>query len=144
MSVDPTPEPDPTNPGDPATQLTEANERIARLSRDLDDLRTEQRLVHKLAAAGVVDLETAVLVAQARTNGGDPAQIDACIAQLRKDKAYLFGPPADPATARRTAGVKDRTTPGGTALQQAATKAARTGSRADLLQYLRLRRNLVS
>jgi len=143
MSVDPTPEPDPTNPGDPALQLAEANERIARMARDLDELQTEQKLAHKLAAAGAIDLETAVVVAKARIDGNDPARIEACVAQLKKEKAYLFGAPADTTAARRTAGVKERTSGSATALGQAAEKAARTGSRADLLQYLRLRRNLV-
>ena len=143
MNTEATPQTDGTNAGDPAVQLAEANQRIAQMSRELDNLQTEQKLTHKLAAAGVIDLETAVLVAKARTNGKDPAQIDACIAQLRKEKAYLFGPPADATASRRTAGVKDRTTACGTALEQAAQKAAQTGSRADLLQYLRLRRNLL-
>ncbi len=59
------------NAADPAAQLAEANEKIARMSRDLDELQLEQKLTHKLAAAGAVDLETAVLVAKARMDGQD-------------------------------------------------------------------------
>ncbi len=137
--------------------LAEANRKIAEMSRDLDELQAEQKLTHKLAAAGVVDLETAVLVAKARlaerassqkTTEGERGrspheEMDACVAQLRKEKAYLFGGPTETATPRRTAPAKDRGVAGSTALEQAAQKAAQTGRRADLQHYLKLRRNLL-
>ena len=44
-----------------AEQLAEANQRIARMSQDVSDLQTEQKLACKLVAAGAVDLEAAVL-----------------------------------------------------------------------------------
>jgi len=140
---------DATEPNDekttdnPAEQLAEAEERMARMSRDLDDLHLEQKLTHKLAAAGAVDLETAVLVAKARIEGQSPTDPDTCVAQLRKEKPYLFGGPTEAPAARKTAGAKDRTTTGPTALEQAARKATQTGSRADLHHYLKLRRNLL-
>ncbi len=134
---------DEKNAIDPAAQLAEANEKIARMSRDVDELQLEQKLTHKLAAAGAVDLETAVLVAKARLDGKSGADLDGCVAQLRKEKAYLFGPLAETAAPRRTAPAKDRMPPSSTALEQAAQKAAQTGSRADLHHYLKLRRNLL-
>ena len=135
---------DPTNEtADPAEQLAEANEKIARMARDLDELQRRQELTHKLASAGAVDLETAVLVAQARLEGKTGADLDGCVAQLRKEKAYLFGGPAETNAPRRTAPVKDRMPTRPTALEQAARKAAQTGSRTDLHHYLKLRRNLL-
>jgi hypothetical protein len=135
---------DTTNePAEPAAQLAEANEKIARMSRDLDELQLEQKLTHKLAAAGAVDLETAVLVAKARLGGKSGTDLDGCVAQLRKEKAYLFAGPAEAAAPRRTAPAKDRMPPSPAALEQAAQKAAQTGSRADLHQYLKLRKNLL-
>ncbi len=128
---------------DPAAQLAEANEKIARMSRDLDELQREQKLTHKLAAAGAIDLETAVLVAKARLEGQTGADLDGCVAQLRKEKAYLFGGPTEATAPRRTAPVKDRMPASPTALEQAAQKAAQTGSRADLHHYLKLRKNLL-
>ena len=71
------------------------------------------------------------------------ADIDACVEQLRNEKRYLFGQPAETVTPRRTAGAKDRVTHNQTALQHAATKAARSGNRTDLQHYLKLRRNLL-
>lgn len=126
-----------------AEQLAEANQKIARMSQDLGDLQIEQKLVRKLAAAGVTDLEAAVLVAKTRMEGKPEADVDTCIEQLRKEKAYLFGGSSETATFRKTAGAKDRAKQTQTALEQAAKKAARTGSRADLQHYLKLRRNLL-
>jgi hypothetical protein len=128
---------------DPAAQLAEANEKIARISHDLDEIQLEQKLTHKLAVAGAVDLETAVLVAKARLDGKTGADLDGCVAQLRKEKAYLFAGPAETAAPRRTTPAKDRMSTSPTALEQAAQKAAQTGSRADLHHYLKLRKNLL-
>jgi hypothetical protein len=128
---------------DPAAQLAEANEKIARMSRDLDELQMEQKLTHKLAAAGAVDLEAAVLVAKARLGGKSGADLDGCVAQLRKEKAYLFAGPAETTAPRRTAPAKNRMPPSPTAVEQAAQKAAQTGSRTDLHHYLKLRKNLL-
>ncbi len=126
-----------------AEQLADANHKIAQMSQDLSDLQTEQKLVRKLAAAGAVDLEAAVLVAKTRLEGKPQADIDACVEQLRKEKAYLFSGSTETSPFRKTAGTRDRAKQTQTALEQAAKKAARTGSRADLQHYLRLRRNLL-
>ena len=152
MNADAAQQGDENNADDPAGQLARANQQIAQMSRDLEDLHIEQKLTHKLAAAGAIDLEAAVLVAKARISGGpqpveslrvERADIDACVAQLRKDKAYLFGGSTETTASRRTASVKDRATTSQTALEQAAQKAGKTGSRADLHHYLKLRRNFL-
>jgi hypothetical protein len=143
MNAEAAPQSDEKSAGDPAGQLAEAHQRIARMSQDLDALVLEQKLTHKLAAAGAIDLEAAVLVAKARVEGKTPADIDRCVTQLRKEKAYLFGGPMEVTAPRRTAPAKDRTTTSQTALEQAAKQAAKTGSRADLQHYLKLRRNFL-
>jgi len=129
---------------DLADQLSQANERLAQMSEDMDRLQLDQKLARQLTAAGVIDLEAAVLIARTRmdskTADGD---IGDCVAQLRNEKPYLFGRSAEATTSRRTAGAKDRVTPNRSVLEQAAAKAARTGQRADLQQYLKLRRNLL-
>jgi len=124
-------------------RLAQAHQKIAQMSQDLDALQIEQKLTHKLAAAGAIDLETAVLVAKARIEGTTAADIDGCVAQLRKEKAYLFGGSAEVIASRKTAPAKDRVPTSQTALEQAAKTAARTGSRADLQHYLKLRKNLM-
>ena len=128
---------------DLAEQLTEANERVARMSQEFEGLQRDHELTRKLSAAGATDLEAALLVAKARMTGQAEADLDGCIAQLKTEKRHLFGPSAEAVTPRRTAGAKDRISQSQTALQRAATKAARSGKRADLQHYLKLRRNLL-
>lgn len=122
-------------------QLTQANEQTAKLTEQLNSSRTEQELMRKLTCAGAVDLETAVLLAKDRLQGQEKADLDACIEQLKKEKQYLFGENSGIATAKKTASVKDRIQNSQTILERAAKKAATTGNRADLQEYLKLRRN---
>jgi hypothetical protein len=129
------------NTEDLAQQLAQANERIEQMSRETDDLKLDRQLMQKLAAAGAVDLEAALLMARARTS--EPGDVGRAIEQLKTEKRYLFtdaGSSEKPAS-RKTAGAKDRAGSRSVLLEQAAKKAARTGSRADLQEYLRLRRN---
>jgi hypothetical protein len=126
-----------------AEQLAEANEKITEMSHSLDHLQVEQQLTRMLVAAGVTDLEAAVLMAKARMEGKSEADIDNCVKQLRDEKSYLFGGSVETVTSRKTAGVKDRLKRSETVLERAAKKAARTASRADLHEYLKLRRNLL-
>lgn len=128
---------------DLADQLAQANEQIAQLSEDLEGLRCDRKLTDRLTAAGVTDLESAVLIAKARMKGNDEVDVDELVANLRSEKRHLFGPTSEPTTARKTSGVRDRVAPGRTALEQAAARAARTGKRTDLQEYLRLRRNML-
>jgi hypothetical protein len=103
----------------------------------------EQKLTHKLAAAGAVDLETAVLIAKAKIETEMEADLDGVIEQLKKEKQYLFAGTGAAATAKKTAGAKDRMQNSQTILERAAKKAATTGNRTDLQEYLKLRRNFV-
>ncbi|MFB0524307.1 MAG: hypothetical protein ACETVZ_02120 [Phycisphaerae bacterium] len=124
-------------------QLAEAKEQTAKMSEQLSNIQTEQKLMRKLAAAGAVDLETTVLIAKARMQDQVQADLDGVIEQLKKEKQYLFGGASGAATARKTAGAKERMTNNQTSLERAAKKAATTGNRADLQEYLKLRRNFV-
>jgi len=124
-------------------QLAAASRRILQMEQDLSDLQVERQLAQKLAAAGVIDLEAAVLMARARLESNEQAEVDKCVEQLKKEKAYLFAGPSEPSASRKTAGAKDRVKQTRTGLEQAAKRAAKTGNRADLQQYLKLRRSLL-
>ena len=125
-------------------QLAEAKSEAAKTAEQLRDIQIEQKLMHKLAAVGTVDLETAVMIAKARIEGEAQADLDGVIEQLKKEKQYLFaGNNSSTATAKKTAGAKDRIENSQTILERAAKKAATTGNRIDLQEYLRLRRNFV-
>jgi len=124
-------------------QLAEAKTQTATISEQLSTLQTEQKLMRKLAASGAVDLETSVLIAKARLQDQDEADIDGVIEQLKTEKQYLFCGQGATLIPAKTAGARERVTNNQSILEKAAKKAATTGSRTDLHEYLRLRRNFL-
>ena len=124
-------------------ELTQATSQANEMARELSNIRMEQKLASKLAAAGAIDVETAVLIAKAKMGTETEADLDGAIQRLKKEKQYLFLENSVAATAKKTAGAKDRMQDGRTVLERAAKKAATTGNRTDLQEYLKLRRNFV-
>ena len=123
-------------------RLEASQARNKKLEDELDEARLQSRLVSGLTTAGVNDLEAAVLLARARMKetGGDA---DSVIEQLRKEKSYLFEDAAPSVVAAKTAGVKERKPGGQSALERAAKRAASSPSRADMQEYMRVRRQYV-
>jgi hypothetical protein len=121
-------------------QLEAAKAQTAELSAKLNEASLEQQLFRKLTEAGASDIESALLLAKNRLkDGGD---VDICIRQLRKEKIHLFAPEGSAGVfPARTAGVRSRGDEVTATLAKAAGKAAATGSRKDLQDYLKLRRN---
>ena len=109
----------------------------------MSDIQTEQILMRQLAAAGAVDLETAVLIARARLQDKEEADVTGVIEQLKKEKQFLFNVSSSGVTPTKTAGARDRVINSQTLLEKAAKKAATTGNRTDLHEYLKLRRNFL-
>jgi hypothetical protein len=125
-------------------QLAEARSQASATAEELRSVKSEQELVRKLSQAGAVDLETALLLAKARAQAQEGADVDGVIEQLKREKQYLFGgQQVSCGAAKRTAGAKDRLQDGQAVLERAAKKAAVSGNRTDLQEYLRLRRNFV-
>lgn len=123
-------------------ELAQAKMQVSEMNEQMGNIRLEQKLVKRLSAAGVVDLETAVLVAKARLTKGDDADVDGCVEQLKNQKQYLFGASGE-MVSKKTAGVRDNQTNTQTTLERAAKRAAKSGSRTDLQEYLKLRRNIL-
>ena len=126
-----------------AEQLTEAQTRACEMAEQLSNIQLDQELMRKLAAAGAVDLETAVLIAKAKVEGDKKADLDGVVEQLRKEKQYLFTESSRVVATKKTAGAKDRMQNSQTLLERAARRAAVTGNRTDLQEYLKLRRNFI-
>ena len=126
-----------------AQALAEAKSEASKMAEQLSSIQIEQELTHRLAAAGAVDLEAAVLIAKAKMEGQTQADLDGVIGQLKKEKQYLFIGSSGAVTAKKTAGAKDRIQNSQTILERAAKKAATTGNRTDLQEYLKLRRNFL-
>ena len=126
-----------------AEQLAQAKSKAEDMAEQLNGIKVEQSLTRKLAAAGTVDMETTVLIAKARLEGKDESDLDSVVEQLRKEKHYLFGDSSNAVATKRTSGAKNRVTHNETVLTRAAKRASTTGNRADLQEYLKLRRNFV-
>ena len=126
-----------------AEQLSQSQTKVTEMSKQFNEVQIEREMMRKLSAAGVVDLETAVLVAKAKLEENDDDDFDGVIEQLKTEKRYLFGASDVVVTAKKTAGVKERMGNNQTVLERAAKKAATTGNRTDLQEYLKLRRNFV-
>lgn len=126
-----------------AAELAQTKAEISEMSEELSNIQVEQKLTRRLVAAGAVDLETAVLIAKAKVDSSDNADLDGVIEQLKKEKQYLFRGTGVSVAAKKTSGAKDRLQNSQTILERAAKKAATTGNRTDLQEYLRLRRSFV-
>ena len=125
-----------------AEQLAQAKSEVAEMAEQLNDLQMEQKLTRKLASAGAIDIEATVLIAKAKIEGNAEAYLDGVVEQLKRERQHLFTEP-NIATARKTAGARDKAQGARTVLEKAAKKAATTGNRTDLQEYLRLRRNFI-
>jgi hypothetical protein len=125
--------------------------RQVRLAEKLKATQKEQELMNKLAAEGTRDLEAALLIAKARLASGDKMDLAGVVEQLKKEKGYLFsrlglGQDGDKSTGGatvRTSPVKEPRQGGAAGIDRAARRAAGTGSRADLQEYMRKRRSVV-
>ena len=124
-------------------QLKEAVEKKDVLAGKVSEIKLEHDLADKLITAGAVDLEAAMLIAKSRMQGDEQADADVVIEQLRKQKCYLFDETERLSATSKTAGVKERVSSGKKVLERAAKQAATSGNRADLQEYLRLRRQYV-
>jgi hypothetical protein len=119
-----------------AVELAEA----MRLADELKSTQKEQELMRRLASEGTHDLEAAMLIAKARLAKDEKADLIGVVEQLKKEKQYLFGEKMPESVAVRTSPAKEQRNTGGV-LERAAKRAAGTGSRSDLQEYMRKRRS---
>ena len=125
-------------------ELAQSQTTISRLNEQLQEMQTERHLTAQLASAGATDIETAALLVKDRLDKEPKADAVTVISQLRKEKGYLFADDdRSNVAAGKTAGIREKMPSATGTLQRAAKKASHTGSRADLQEYLRLRRNFV-
>jgi len=124
-------------------ELAKAKSQSELLAEKLNHVEVEQKLFAKLASAGASDIETAVLLAKAKIEASDEADVDTVIEQLKKEKQYLFAESGLGVQISRTAGAKQKGPSNQNVLERAARKAANSGNRTDLQEYLKLRRNFI-
>lgn len=128
-----------------AKELAETKSQLSQVSEELRNVHREGELAKRLAAKGAIDLETAVLVAGAKIEEDAEADMDKVIEEMKKEKQYLFGGASQGSAGniKKTSGVKDKMQNGQAILERAAKRAATTGNRKDLQEYLKLRRSFV-
>lgn len=121
-----------------AGELAEAT----RLSGELKATQKEQELLRRLASEGAHDLEAALLIAKSRLAKDEKTDPGGVVEQLKREKQYLFSEKTSGSAAVRTSPAKEQRSGAG-ALERAAKRAAGTGSRNDLQEYMRKRRSVV-
>lgn len=126
-----------------AEELAEVKSRSSEIANELEKLQVEQQLIRKLAAAGAIDLEAAVLICKSKLEADTGADLESVVERVKKEKRYLFAESGAAEAAKKTSGAKDRMQNSTTAIERAAKKAAKTGSRIDLQEYLKVRRNCI-
>jgi len=124
-------------------QVGELEKQNSNMSKQLDEIRGEQKLISVLGAAGAVDLEAAVLLVKAKLAEDENLELDDVIGQLKKQKQYLFSDSAPTVVTKKTSGVRGKVSRSETVLEQAAKRASTSGARTDLQEYLKLRRNFL-
>lgn len=124
-------------------QLRESNERNESLVSELEKMKVDRKLAGSLISAGVSDLETALLVSKKRLASGEGANPESVVEALKLEKGYLFGRTEAVVGSVRTSPARDRAVGGRGVLEKTAGEAARSGSRSDVQEYMRVRRQFV-
>jgi len=122
-------------------ELKTIKEQSRELQVQINELRSEKEITTELISAGVIDLEAAVMMAKSRLKEHDNVKL--AIKQLRTEKGYLFSEQAEQSTSTKTAGVKNKNTTARSVLEASAKKAAMSGNRADVQEYLKVRRHFL-
>jgi len=125
-------------------KLQETETQKSQLEQQLSRTKQEQSLKGKLLAAGAADAETVLLVVKDRLAQDEKADTDKVIEQLRREKPYLFETLSGTTTFSATRGTKDKLAATQQSLKTAATKAAQTAGRTELMEYMKNRRKFVS
>ncbi|HBG27484.1 MAG: hypothetical protein A2Y10_02825 [Planctomycetes bacterium GWF2_41_51] len=125
-------------------ELADRKSEVEKLNKNLSQMNVERQLIEKFVSAGVKDLDAALIIGKSRIENDSKITAQDVVEQLIKEKGYLFNETQSALASAKTSGVKDRLSGTTGALERAAKKAAKSGSRTDLQEYLRTRRNFVS
>jgi len=116
--------------------LLKAVERIADLEKQLTEAKGSHELERQLVEAGVLDLETATVLAERRLSGSE-ASVGEVVADLASSKSFLFRTKRQGSSGSAVSGgpavVRD-------SLSELADEAMQSGDRRAVLRYLKRRR----
>lgn len=139
-------------------ELEAARVALSEAEGTIRHLERRQQIDAALVEAEARDMGVARLLTEQAVSEMDEADVQAAVAELKKEKGYLFGGvnggdeyqslrPRTGAQARRGGGgsggvMSARVEGGNREAEVAAERAAVSGDRRDLLRYLRLRRGV--
>ena len=118
-------------------------QQLADTHRQLDLAERRRGMDQLLIESEAIDLEAARLLTEAAVESMSDPDVALAIADLRRRKPYLFRRASAPGMGGSSGGAmsaRPRPRSASVNSDEAATVAAATGHRADLLAYLRLRR----
>ena len=124
-------------------ELNKANLTAQSLSKELENVRLENSLISKLINAGATDLEAAILLAKKRLDACESKDINVVIEQLINEKEHLFVPRQASVAALPSSGAKQRNENSRKSLEKIAQRASSSGSRVDVQEYMRARRQYI-
>lgn len=131
------------------SELTQLHQQLHEARQTVRDLDRKRKIDALLAESDAVDLSTVRLLTEAAIVDMDEPDLKLVIADLRRSKPFLFrkrsssnssSDSANTSPTPRAVAQGLRITPPPLQAQQAAQQAIATGSRRDVLRYLRLRR----
>ena len=119
-----------------------ANQHNKELNDKIKEYEVQNSIIIELSKAGVKDMESGIALVRSRMQNGTRDNIDELVTELKSEKQFLFGG-INSRAADKTAGVKNLAPETEKILAQAAKRAAASGSRRDIQEYLKLRRNFL-
>ena len=125
-------------------QLGETKVENEKLSKRINGFEVERSLSTELIKAGIGDVEAGVILARAELEKDGEADVAGVVLKLKNEKSYLFGNGndgnSDISSSVKTSGVKQKVSGSRVVIERYAKRAAESGSRADMMEYLRVRR----
>lgn len=119
----------------PTTQTTQ--EDVSALKQKLKHSRIENQIITQLAKNAATDIETAALVAKARLKSAASSDVRQIVQAIKDEKPFLFAQNISKPTRTQPLKVSDQAQSN---LDKTAASAAKTGTRRDVLEYLRAKR----
>ena len=120
-------------------QLEAQRQEIESLQKTIASLERRERLARLLRESDAIDVDAATLLTELAVAQMAEPDLEAAVAELKSARPFLFK-----SSRQRGSGVmspRESDPPRGATIDRAAEHAAESGSRRDLLRYLRLKRS---
>lgn len=129
-------------------QLDDIKSENEKLSKRINSFEIERSLGSELVKAGIADVEAGVILAKAELEKDSEADVKDIIEKLKNEKGYLFGKSDEEkinvSSSVKNSGARQKVSGGRAVIERYAKMAAQSGSRADMMEYLRVRRKFIN